>query len=43
MEDHENKETVERIRREGYVDMWIDAGQGGLEEVARRFGIDSVQ
>ena len=30
-------EEVERARREGWVDMWVAEGQGGLLEVARRF------
>lgn len=30
---------VESVRVGALVDMWIEIGQGGLEEVARRFGI----
>jgi len=31
-------QRVEDARREGWVDMWIREGEGGFEEIARRFG-----
>lgn len=31
-------EEVEAARREGWVDLWVKLGEGGLEEVARRLG-----
>lgn len=30
---------VEEARREGWVDMWVSAGERGFLEVARRFGV----
>jgi 2-haloacid dehalogenase len=35
-------DTVDQARRNGWVDMWIDHGEGnqGILEVAKRFGID---
>ena len=33
---------VEEARREGWVDMWVGAGEDGFREVARRFGILDV-
>ena len=37
-----NKEKAEAARRERWVDMWVNLGEGGFEEVARRFeGLDS--
>lgn len=32
------KEEIEKARRDGWVDMWVEMGKGGFEEVARRFG-----
>lgn len=32
---------VEQARKEGYVDMWVDASCDGFVELARRFGIDT--
>jgi 2-haloacid dehalogenase len=32
-----NKEKAEAARRERWVDMWVNLGEGGFEEVARRF------
>jgi len=32
-------ENVQQAKRDGWVDMWVDLGQGGFEEVARRFGL----
>ncbi|EAW18396.1 haloacid dehalogenase, type II [Aspergillus fischeri NRRL 181] len=32
---------VEQARKEGYVDIWIDASCDGFVELARRFGIDT--
>ena len=38
-EDEEgwSKEKAEAAKREGWVDMWVGFGEGGFEEVARRF------
>jgi len=33
-----SREKAEAAKREGWVDMWVDLGEGGFEEVARRFG-----
>jgi 2-haloacid dehalogenase len=43
-----NEEKVGTAKREGWVDMWVKLGEGGLEEVARRFekmgnGMDQVK
>ncbi|PKX98603.1 haloacid dehalogenase, type II [Aspergillus novofumigatus IBT 16806] len=32
---------VEQARKEGYVDIWIDASCDGFVELARRFGVDT--
>lgn len=43
-EEHFSSKEVEEAKKEGWVDMWVEAGDGGDEggflEVARRFGID---
>ncbi|MCJ1470206.1 hypothetical protein MMC07_008851 [Pseudocyphellaria aurata] len=43
-EEHFTPEEVEEAKKEGWVDMWVEAGDGGDEggflEVARRFGIE---
>lgn len=43
-EERWSSEEVEKARKEGWVDMWVGAGDGGDEggflEVARRFGIE---
>jgi 2-haloacid dehalogenase len=36
-----SKEKAEAARREGWVDMSVSVGEGGFEEVARRFGVES--
>jgi 2-haloacid dehalogenase len=41
-EENWKKEDVDKARRDGWVDMWIDLEQGGLQEVARRFGIEEA-
>ena len=35
-----DKEEVRKAKEEGWVDMWVDLGKGGFEEVARRLGIE---
>jgi 2-haloacid dehalogenase len=40
-EEERERADVRRARQEGWVDMWIALGQGGLVEVARRYGIQS--
>lgn len=43
-EERWSSEEVEKARKEGWVDMWVGAGdegdEGGFLEVARRFGIE---
>jgi 2-haloacid dehalogenase len=40
-EESWKQDDVDRARQERWVDLWVELGQGGLEEVARRFGIES--
>lgn len=37
-EEGYSKEEIERVKQEGFIDMWIGVDEGGFEEVARRFG-----
>jgi 2-haloacid dehalogenase len=39
-EESWKKEMVEEARGSGWVDMWVEQGEGGFLEVARRFGIE---
>lgn len=42
-EEGYSAEEIERVKKEGWVDMWIGVDEGGFEEVARRFGCTSPQ
>ena len=37
-EEQWSKEMIEEARREAWVDVWIEIGEGGFEELARRVG-----
>lgn len=37
-EESYSPEEIERVKKEGFIDMWIGADEAGFEELARRFG-----
>ncbi|EKV10723.1 Haloacid dehalogenase, type II [Penicillium digitatum] len=39
LEEKMSKEEAEKVKAEGWVDMWVDLESDGFREVARRFGI----